>query len=189
MAIGAFLARVVGFPLGLLSGYVGGKIDRVLVLVIDSIYAFPGLLLAALIAVVIGRGVFNIGIAITVIYVPLYFRVTRGQTLSTREELFVEAARALGARARTIMISYIAFSVVIVIPVIFSLSAADTILTSAGLSYLRDRPEIDIPGEWGSDLSGAQKIFTASFRVASLFPGFYLILLSVVFAFLGDGIN
>ena len=134
MAIGALLALVAGFPLGLLSGFVGGKVDRVLLLVMDSVYAFPGLLLAALIAAVIGKGIFNIGIAITVIYIPLYFRVTRNQTLSTREELYVEAARALGARSRTIMLSYIAYNVVIVIPVIFSLSAADTILTAAGLS-------------------------------------------------------
>jgi len=189
MAIGAFLALVVGFPLGLLSGYVGGKIDRVLVLVMDSIYAFPGLLLAALIAVVIGRGVFNIGIAITVIYVPLYFRVTRGQTLSTREELFVEAARALGARARTIMISYIAFSVVIVIPVIFSLSAADTILTAAGLSYLGYGLEIDIPGDWGRDLSDAQRFLTAGYWWPSLFPGLMIIILTVGLSFLGEGLN
>src|SRR5205823_14961587 len=103
------------------------------------------------------KGIFNIGIAITVIYIPLYFRVTRNQTLSTREELYVEAARALGARSRTIMLSYIAYNVVIVIPVIFSLSAADTILTAAGLSYLGFGLEIDVPGDWGRDLSDAQR--------------------------------
>ncbi len=136
MAIGAILSLVIGFPLGLLSGYIGGILDRLLVLIMDSIYAFPSLLLAALIAIMIGKGVFNIAIAITVIYIPLYFRVTRNQTLSAREELYVEAARAIGARPRTIMLSYIAFSVITVIPVIFSLSAADAILTAAGLSYL-----------------------------------------------------
>jgi len=189
MAIGALLALVVGFPLGLLSGYAGGRIDRVLVLVMDSIYAFPGLLLAALIAVVIGKGIFNIGIAITVIYIPLYFRVTRNQTLSTREELYVEAARALGARPRTIMLSYIAFNVVIVIPAIFSLSAADTILTAAGLSYLGFGLEIDVPGDWGRDLSDAQRFLGAGIWWTSLFPGLMIILLTVGLSFLGEGLN
>ena len=189
MAIGALLALVVGFPLGLLSGYAGGKIDRVLLLIMDSVYAFPGLLLAALIAVVIGKGIFNIGIAITVIYIPLYFRVTRNQTLSTREELYVEAARALGARPRTIMLSYIAFNVIIVIPAIFSLSAADTILTAAGLSYLGFGLEIDVPGDWGRDLSDAQRFLGAGIWWTSLFPGLMIILLTVGLSFLGEGLN
>ena len=189
MAIGAFLALAVGFPLGLLSGYGGGKLDRLLVLVMDSIYAFPGLLLAALISVVIGKGVFNIGIAITVIYIPLYFRVTRNQTLSTREELYVEAARALGAKPWTIMLSYIAFNVVIVIPVIFSLSAADAILTAAGLSYLGFGLEIDVPGDWGRDLSDAQRFLGAGIWWTSLFPGLMIIILTVGLSFLGEGLN
>jgi len=189
MAIGALLALVVGFPLGLLSGFVGGKLDRLFVLVMDSVYAFPGLLLAALIAAVIGKGIFNIGIAITVIYIPLYFRVTRNQTLSTREELYVEAARALGARSRTIMLSYIAYNVVIVIPVIFSLSAADTILTAAGLSYLGLGLEIDIPGDWGRDLSDAQRFLGSGIWWTSLFPGLMIILLTVGLSFLGEGLN
>lgn len=189
MAIGALLALVVGFPIGLISGYVGGWVDRTLVLVMDSVYAFPGLLLAALIAAVIGKGIFNIGIAITVIYIPLYFRVTRSQTLSTREELYVEAARALGARSWTIMLRYIAFNVVIVIPVIFSLSAADTILTAAGLSYLGLGLEIDVPGDWGRDLSDAQKYLTAGYWWTSLFPGLMIILLTIGLSFLGEGLN
>jgi len=189
MAIGALLALVAGFPLGLLSGFVGGKVDRVLVVIMDSVYAFPGLLLAALIAAVIGKGIFNIGIAITVIYIPLYFRVTRNQTLSTREELYVEAARALGARSRTIMLSYIAYNVIIVIPVIFSLSAADTILTAAGLSYLGLGLEIDIPGDWGRDLSDAQRFLGSGIWWTSLFPGLMIILLTVGLSFLGEGLN
>ena len=189
MAIGALLALFVGFPIGLFSGYVGGWVDRALVLVMDSVYAFPGLLLAALIAAVIGKGIFNIGIAITVIYIPLYFRVTRSQTLSTREELYVDAARALGARSWTIMLRYIAFNVVIVIPVIFSLSAADTILTAAGLSYLGLGLEIDIPGDWGRDLSDAQKYLGSGIWWTSLFPGLMIILLTIGLSFLGEGLN
>src|SRR5207245_10828560 len=103
-------------------------------LVMDSLYAFPGLLLAGLIAVLIGKGVVNIGLAVTVIYVPLYFRSTRSLVLSVREELYVEAARALGASPRRIIWRYIASNVLVAIPVIFSLSAADAVLPAAGLS-------------------------------------------------------
>lgn len=189
MAIGVLIALAIGFPLGLLSGYVAGKLDRVLVLIMDSVYAFPGLLLAALIAAVIGKGVFNIGIAITVIYIPLYFRVTRNQTLSVREEPYVEAARALGARPLTVMFSYIAHSAIIAIPVIFSLSSADAILTAAGLSYLGLGLEVDTPGDWGRDLSDAQQFIGVGVWWTSLFPGLMIILLTVGLSFLGEGLN
>jgi peptide/nickel transport system permease protein len=189
MAIGALLALVVGFPLGLVSGFFGGLFDRFLLLVMDSMYAFPGLLLAALIAIMLGRGVFNIGIAITVIYIPLYFRVTRNQTLSAREELYVEGARAIGARPRTIMASYILFNVITVIPVIFSLSAADAILTAAGLSYLGFGLEIDVPGDWGRDLADAQRFLGAGIWWTSFFPGLMIIILTVGLSFLGEGLN
>ena len=189
MAIGVLIALAVGFPVGLLSGYVGGKIDRSLVLIMDSIYAFPGLLLAALIAAVIGRGVFNIGIAITVIYIPLYFRVTRSQTLSVREEPYVEAARALGAKSHTVMFSYIAHSAIIAIPVIFSLSSADAILTAAGLSYLGLGLEVDTPGDWGRDLSDAQSFIGVGIWWMSVFPGLMIVILTVGLSFLGEGLN
>jgi len=189
MAIGVLIALAIGFPVGLLSGYVAGKLDRLLVLVMDSIYAFPGLLLAALIAAVIGKGIFNIGIAITVIYIPLYFRVTRSQTLSVREEPYVEAARALGARPLTIMFSYIAHSAIIAIPVIFSLSSADAILTAAGLSYLGLGLEVDTPGDWGRDLSDAQQFLGVGVWWTSVFPGLMILLLTIGLSFLGEGLN
>jgi len=188
MAIGVFLALLVGFPVGLYSGYTGGRLDRVLVLVMDSIYAFPSLLLAALIAVILGKGVFNIGIAITVIYVPLYFRVTRNHTLSIKQETYVEAARALGARPWTIIWSYIAYNVIVAIPVIFALSAADAILTAAGLSFLGYGLERPVP-DWGLDLSDAQGFLSTGIWWTSFFPGVMIVLLTVGLSFLGEGLN
>ena len=92
---------LVGVPLGLFSGYFGGKLDRVLVLVMDALLVFPFLLLAIVIAFLladkVGQGILTAAIAITVVYIPLYFRVVRNHTISIREEPFVEAARALGA--------------------------------------------------------------------------------------------
>lgn len=188
MAIGVFIALIVGFPIGLYSGYLGGTFDKVLVLVMDSLYSFPGLLFAGLIAVLLGKGVVNIGLAVTVIYIPLYFRVTRSQVLSAREELYVEAAKAIGAPPRRIVFRYIAMNVVVAIPVIFSISAADAILTAAGLSYLGLGIQAPTP-DWGLDLSAAANLIDNGIWWSSFFPGLVIVLLTVGLSFLGEGLN
>lgn len=188
MAIGVTVALLVGFPLGLVSGYRGGSVDKVLVLIMDSLYSFPGLLFAGLIAVLLGKGVVNIGLAVTVIYIPLYFRVTRANVLSAREELYVEAARAVGARPSRIMFKYIALNVVVAIPVIFSLSAADAILTAAGLSYLGLGVEVPTP-DWGLDLAGAAERIDNGIWWSSFFPGLVIVVLTIGLSFLGEGLN
>ena len=92
----------IGVPLGLISGYVGGWLDRILVLIMDALFAFPYLLLAIVAAFLlkdtIDSGIVVTAIAITVVYVPQYFRVVRASTLSAREATYIEAARAMGAR-------------------------------------------------------------------------------------------
>jgi peptide/nickel transport system permease protein len=188
MTIGVVVALAVGFPLGLYSGFHGGRIDKVIVLVMDSIYSFPGLLFAGLIAVLLGKGVVNIGLAVTVIYIPLYFRVTRSQVLSAREELYVEAARALGAKPSRIIFKYIAVNVIVAIPVIFSISAADAILTAAGLSYLGLGVSAPTP-DWGLDLSGAASEIDTGVWWSSFFPGLAILLLTVGLSFVGEGLN
>lgn len=188
MAIGVFIALIVGFPLGLYSGYLGGNLDKVLVLVMDSLYSFPGLLFAGLIAVLLGKGVVNIGLAVTVIYIPLYFRVTRSQVLSAREELYVEAAKAIGAPPKRIVFRYIAANVIVAIPVIFSISAADAILTAAGLSYLGLGIQAPTP-DWGLDLSSAASLIDNGIWWSSFFPGLVIVLLTVGLSFLGEGLN
>ena len=134
--VSAVVALVIGVPLGLFSGFVGGVTDRILTLVMDSLYSFPGLILAIAITAVLGPGIGNIIVAIAVLYVPTYFRIVRGQTLAVKEELYVEAARSLGASAQTILIKYIFPNVIPSVVIIFSVNVADAILTEAGLSFL-----------------------------------------------------
>ena len=81
----AAFALAIGLPLGLVSGFTGGKLDRVLSLIMDSIYSFPGLVLAIAIAAVLGASIFNVVVAIAVVYIPTYFRIVRGQTLAIKE--------------------------------------------------------------------------------------------------------
>nr|NIO68163.1 ABC transporter permease subunit [Anaerolineae bacterium] len=133
--LSAIFSALVGVPLGLLSGFIGGRLDKVVSLIMDSVYSFPGLILAIAMAAMLGPGVLNMAVAISVVYVPTYFRVVRGQTLSVKEQLYVEAARSLGARAAAILRLYVFPNVIPSIVVIFSMNIADAILTEAGLSF------------------------------------------------------
>ena len=128
----ALLSSTIGIPLGLLSGFVGGALDRVLSLVMDSIYSFPGLILAIAFAAMLGPGVVNITLAVAVIYIPTYFRLVRGQTLTIKEEVYVEAARAIGARRWTILLQYIFPNVIATVVVIFSIEPTHKLLLAAG---------------------------------------------------------
>ncbi len=178
----------IGLPLGLYAGYRGGWVDRVLVMIMDSLYTFPGLLLAIVVAAFLGRGVTNASIAISVVYVPQYFRVIRNHVISVREEVFVDAARALGAKPRTIVWRYIFFNVVQSIPVIFSINAADAIITLAALGFLGYGVNPPTP-EWGQDLSRAINDLSSGVWWTALFPGLAIVILTTGMTLLGEGLN
>ena len=95
--LAAIISSIVGITIGLISGYSGGAFDRILSLIMDSVYSFPGLILAIAFAAMLEPGIISITFAVAVIYIPTYFRLVRGQTLTIKEELYVEAARAIGA--------------------------------------------------------------------------------------------
>ena len=91
------IALLIGVPLGMVSGYLGGWVDRVLVLLMDTLYTLPVLLLSVVLAFLLGRGLPNAAAALCVVYIPQYFRVVRNQTAQVKADLFVEAAQSLGA--------------------------------------------------------------------------------------------
>jgi peptide/nickel transport system permease protein len=192
-----FLALVfsltIGVPIGLVSGYFGGWIDRVLVLIMDALFAFPYLLLAIVIAFLlsgtVGSGVFTAAIAITVVYIPQYFRVVRNHVISVREEPYVEAARALGAKPGTIIRRYVFFNVVQNVPVIATLNAADAILTLAGLGFLGYGIQPSEAAEWGYDIQRAVSDASSGIWWTGLFPGLAIVLLVTGLTLLGEGLN
>lgn len=186
--VSAAFSALIGVPLGLLSGFFGGKADRVLSLVMDSIYSFPGLILAIAIAAMLGRGIINICIAIAVVYIPTYFRMVRGHVLAVKEELYVEAARSLGARAVTILHLYIFPNVIPSVAVIFSLNIADAILTAAGLSFLGLGVPPPTP-DWGLDLSKGKAFLPGGYWWMITFPGLMIALVALGFSMLGEGLN
>jgi peptide/nickel transport system permease protein len=187
------LSLTVGVPLGLMSGYVGGKLDRGLVLIMDALFAFPYLLLAIVIAFLlsssIGQGIFTAAAAITVVYVPQYFRVVRNHVISVREESYVEAARALGASRPVIIRRYVLSNVIQNVPVIATLNAADAILTLAALGFLGYGIQPTQAAEWGYDISRAVDDVGAGIWWTGLFPGLAIVLLVTGFTLIGEGLN
>ena len=186
--ISSAFSALVGVPLGLLSGFIGGKLDRVLSLIMDSIYSFPGLILAIAMAAMLGPGIVNMSIAIAVVYIPTYFRMVRGQVLSVKEELYVEAAKSLGARAATILRLYVFPNVLPSIVVVFSLNIADAILTEAGLSFLGLGIDPSKP-DWGYDLSKGKAFLPGGYWWIITFPGMMIALVALGFSMLGEGLN
>ncbi len=177
---------VIGVPLGLLAGFVGGKTDRAMTLVMDSIYAFPGLILAIAITAVLGPSIFNIIVAIAVLYIPTYYRIVRGQTLQAKQELYVEAARSLGTKAKVILTRYIFPNVIPSVAVIFSVNVADAILTGAGLSFLGLGLPPSTP-DWGIDLARGQEFIRSAWWLIT-FPGLAVMLIVLAFTMMGEGL-
>src|SRR3954463_15486488 len=187
------LSVAIGVPLGLVSGYVGGWLDRILVLIMDALFAFPYLLLAIVAAFLLSNtidsGIAVTAISITVVYVPQYFRVVRASTLSAREATYVEAARAMGARPRTIIGRYLFGNVVQSVPVIGTLNAADAILTLAGLGFLGLGIQPTEAAEWGYDLQRAVADAGAGIWWTALFPGLGIVLAVTALTLVGEGLN
>jgi peptide/nickel transport system permease protein len=183
----SIIALVVGVPLGLSAGYMGGPFERLMSLLMDSMYAFPGLILAIAITAVLGPSVLNVIVAIAVLYVPTYYRIVRGQTLSVKEELYVEAARSLGARSWEILRRYVFPNVIPSVAIIFSVNVADAILTGAGLSFLG----LGLPptiADWGIDLARGQRFIQTAWWMIT-FPGLAILIVVLAFSMMGEGLT
>lgn len=182
------LSLIIGVPLGLVSGYLGGRLDRALVFLMDTIYTLPGLLLSVTLAFVVGRGILNAAIAISIAYIPQYYRVVRNHTHSVRTELFIEAAQAMGASTWTVITRYLFLNVIQSVPVLFTLNAADAILTLGGLGFLGLGLPEEVP-EWGHDLRSALAALPTGIWWTALFPGLTMTLMVVGLSLVGEGLN
>ncbi|QTE30811.1 ABC transporter permease [Pengzhenrongella sicca] len=190
------ISLVVGVPLGVVSGYVGGWLDRTLVLVTDALYAFPSLLLAIVVSIMItgGRstpmgGILAAALSITVVYVPQYFRVVRNQTVSVKNSPFVDAARITGAKPRRIMFRHVLPNVSQTIPVLGTLNASEAILTLAGLGFLGFGIEPSSAAEWGYDLNKALADATNGIWWTGVFPGLAIVIVVAGVTLVGESLN
>jgi peptide/nickel transport system permease protein len=160
IVVAVVLSLFAGVALGLISGYIGGWLDRVLVVVADAIYAFPSLLLAIVMAIVISGGqssawggILAAAFSITVVFIPQYFRVVRAETVRLKAEPFVESAIVLGASRTRIITKHVFRNATRTLPLIFTLNASEAILTLAGLGFLGFGIEPSSAAEWGYDLN------------------------------------
>lgn len=196
IVVAVVLSIFAGVLLGLFSGYFGGWIDRILVLVCDAIYAFPSLLLAIVMSIVIsgGRsdlfgGILAAAISITVVFIPQYFRVTRAETVRIKAEAFVESARVIGSSNRRIMTKHVLRNSTRTLPLIFTLNASEAILTLAGLGFLGFGIEPTSAAEWGYDLNKAISDVTAGIWWTAVFPGLAIVLVVLGMTLVGESLN
>lgn len=182
------LSLVIGVPLGLISGYLGGRVDKILLFLMDTIYTLPGLLLSVTLAFVLGQGILNVAIAVSVSYIPQYYRVVRNHTTSVKTELFIEAAQAMGATPTRVLSRYLFLNVIQSVPVLFTLNAADAILVLGGLGFLGLGLPEEVP-EWGHDLKEAMPDLSVGIWWTTLFPGIALTLMVTGLSLLGEGLS
>jgi peptide/nickel transport system permease protein len=185
--IAVSIAICVGTPVGLLSGYYGGRVDGFLMRVVDVLLAFPGILLALAIVTVLSPGLNNVMIAVGLSAVPNYARLVRASTLSAREQLYVEAARALGSRDTSIVARYILPNVVAPLIVTATLGLGTAILSAAALSFLGLGSQPPQP-EWGRMLSEGRDYLREAWWISTV-PGLAIMLTVLAMNLLGDGLR
>jgi len=181
------IALGLGVPVGLIAGYYGGRIDSILMRLMDILFSIPAIVLAIAILAALGPDIVNAMIAIGVVYTPIFARITRGSVLTLRDAVFVQAARSIGASDLRIIGNHVFPNVIAPIIVQTSLSLAFAILAEAALSFLGLGVQPPNPA-WGRMLSEGRAFFQRAPWMA-IFPG--LAIFATVFAFnaLGDGLR
>ncbi|WP_404285782.1 ABC transporter permease [Glutamicibacter arilaitensis] len=190
------MSLFVGVLLGLISGYLGGWFDRIMVVLADAIYAFPSLLLAIVMSIVISQGqsslwggIMAAAISITVVFIPQYFRVVRAEVMRLKAEPFVESAQVIGASPWRVMITHLLRNSTRTLPLIFTLNATEALLTLAGLGFLGFGIEPTAASEWGFDLNRAMSDATSGIWWTGLFPGLAIVLTVMGLTLVGESMN
>jgi peptide/nickel transport system permease protein len=185
--LAVLLAMVIGVTLGLISGYYGGIIDTVIMRLMDGVFAFPILILAIALMAVMGFGVRNVIIAVAVVSVAPFARVTRGDVLAVREEPYIEAARLSGISNTAVIFRHVLPNVLAPIIVQGALRVSAAIITEAGLSFLGLGPPPPTP-VWGSMIAEGRNFIVMAPHI-STFPGIALMITVVGLNLLGDGLR
>jgi peptide/nickel transport system permease protein len=183
VGIGAF----IGMGLGLIAGYAGGNTNTVIMRLMDGIMAFPGLLLALIIAAMLGSGLMNVIIALSVGMIPMFARLTRGQVISLMENDYIMAGRAMGAGNWRIMLFHLLPNCFPVLIVAVTMMLGTTILAEAGLSFLGAGVPPPTPS-WGAMVYAGYK-YLATNPLLSIAPGIAIMLLVFAFNMVGDGLR
>ena len=178
---------IVGVGIGTVAGYAGGVIDEVLMSVVDTLLAFPGLLLALAIAGALGPGMGNVVLALIAVWWAGYARVVRGLVLAARERHYVEASRSLGATDFWIVTRHILPNVLAPVAVLATLEMGQLVLAVSGLSFLGLGVQPPTP-EWGAMLNDA-RVYATTAPQLMILPGLAITLVVIAFNLLGDGLR
>lgn len=188
VGIGAILiAMLFGVPLGLLAGYYRGHIDEVIMRIMDVLFAFPAIFLALGLLVVLGQSTQNVILALGIVYIPIFARVTRSGVLGVREEPYVLAARAIGDTHANIIRRDILPNIIAPIIVQATISLAFAILAESGLSFIGLGTPPPTPS-WGRMLSESRSFMQTAWWWA-FFPGVAIMLSILSWNFIGDGLR
>lgn len=181
------VGMLIGIPLGVVSGYYGRWVDMGVQRFADTLFSFPAVLLALGLVAVLGVGLRNVIIAVGVSVVPIFIRLVRGQVLAVREEVYVEAAKALGARDLRILLRHVLANSWAPVIVQATVSIGITILVAAGLGFLGLGVQSPTP-EWGTML-GDGRNYIYSHPHMTTFPGVVIFLAVLAFNLMGDGLR
>ena len=181
------VASLVGMTLGTLAGYYGGWVHSIIMRFIDAMMSFPMILLALLIAALLGSGIKNVIIALSISLMPSYSRLMCGQVLSVRQNEYVLASRAMGAKDSRIMISHIFHNCLPPLIIMMTIMLGSTILAEASLSFLGIG--IQSPtAAWGSMVNSGRD-YLLTLPILSFAPGLAIMLVVFAFNMVGDGLR
>lgn len=181
------IALATGIVLGLLSGVVGGWTDLLFMRLIDIMMAFPSILMALVVVAVLGQGTVNVMVAVGVSLVPTFVRLVRGDVLAVKENVYVEAGRALGCGPGRLALRHVLPNIVAPVIVLSTVAIAWSIILGASLSFLGLGPRPPIP-EWGIDLSNGRGYLLRAWWISSM-PGFCIMLTVVAVNLVGDALR
>jgi peptide/nickel transport system permease protein len=182
------ISVVVGLGLGGVAGYLGGRIDSLLMRITDLFMALPGLILAMAVAAVLGRSIDNLIVALAIVWWPSYARIVRGETLRVKNENYVEAARALGIPPRSILFRHIMPNAIGPLLVIATMDLGTSVLMASALSFIGLGAQ---PGtaEWGLMISDGRNWILDGRWWTVLFPGLAIFFFVLGWSLLGDAIR
>ncbi|HUX37772.1 MAG TPA: ABC transporter permease [Rectinemataceae bacterium] len=181
------LGAVIGTLMGVWAGYLGGRWDHWIMRAADVLFSFPSLLLAIFVMAILGERTFNVILAIGIVYIPQFARISRGAILSIKGNEFVRAARSSGAGSGFILFRHLLPNILVPLIVQISLSLSVAILLESSLSFLGLGVQPPAPS-WGNMLSAARKVMVLAPWTA-VYPGMAIVFLVLGFNLLGDGLR
>lgn len=181
------IALFLGVPLGIISGYYGGKVDLFIMRALDVLMAFPGVILAICLVAIMGPGLKNAMIAIGIYTMPNFARLARAETLNVKSMEYIEASKAMGAGNVRIIVDHVLLNIISPLIVQSTLSFANAIIATSGMGFLGLGAQPPTP-EWGAMLSSGRKYLTLAAHVCT-FPGLAIFFLVLGLNLLGDGIR